>query len=121
MANFFKSLFKGKKEENSNGNGIDKTNQKNFEILKYDGIRAQRMGRVDYAIKCYSNALDILEDFEVMNYLAQIYSRIDEPEKACELLEKMIEIEPQVIDSYLFLANVHFIQEAYPQMVEVLE
>ena len=34
-----------------------KNNQKNFEIFKYDGMRAQRMGRADYAIKCFTEAL----------------------------------------------------------------
>ena len=40
---FFKSFFSGKpanpEEEKQ------KNNQKNFEIFKYDGMRAQRMGR----------------------------------------------------------------------------
>ena len=44
---FFKSFFSGKpanpEEEKQ------KNNQKNFEIFKYDGMRAQRMGRADYA------------------------------------------------------------------------
>ena len=33
--------------------------QKNFEIFKYDGLRAQRMGRPDYAVKCFIEALAI--------------------------------------------------------------
>ena len=52
---FFKSFFSGKpanpEEEKQ------KNNQKNFEIFKYDGMRAQRMGRADYAIKCFTEAL----------------------------------------------------------------
>ena len=46
---FFKSFFSGKptnpEEEKQ------KNIQKNFEIFKYDGMRAQRMGRADYAKK----------------------------------------------------------------------
>ena len=33
--------------------------KKNFEILKYDGIRAQRMGKLPYAIKCFEEASTI--------------------------------------------------------------
>lgn len=68
---FFKSFFSGKpanpEEEKQ------KNNQKNFEIFKYDGMRAQRMGRADYAIKCFTEALALQEDFETMGYLAQVY------------------------------------------------
>ena len=51
MGNFFKSLFSSSKaatpeEEKS------KNDQKNFDILKYDGVRAQKIGQVAYAIKC---------------------------------------------------------------------
>ena len=64
---FFKSFFSGKpanpEEEKQ------KNNQKNFEIFKYDGMRAQRMGRADYAIKCFTEALALQEDFETMGYL----------------------------------------------------
>ena len=49
MGNFFKSLFSSSKaatpeEEKS------KNDQKNFDILKYDGVRAQKIGQVAYAI-----------------------------------------------------------------------
>ena len=68
---FFKSFFSGKpanpEEEKQ------KNNQKNFEIFKYDGMRAQRMGRTDYAIKCFTEALALQEDFETMGYLVQVY------------------------------------------------
>ena len=63
---FFKSFFSGKpanpEEEKQ------KNNQKNFEIFKYDGMRAQRMGRADYAIKCFTEALALQEDFETIWY-----------------------------------------------------
>lgn len=49
---FFKSFFSGKSD--SPANEKQKNEQKNFEIFKYDGMRAQRMGRTDYAIKCLS-------------------------------------------------------------------
>lgn len=54
---FFKSFFSGKSD--SPANEKQKNEQKNFEIFKYDGMRAQRMGRTDYAIKCFTEALAI--------------------------------------------------------------
>ena len=67
---FFKSFFSGKQEKPETEK--QKNDQKNFEIFKYDGMRAQRMGRPDYAIKCFTEALALQEDFETMSYLSQV-------------------------------------------------
>lgn len=114
MPNFFKSLFAGKTETPEDDK--QKDNQKKFEIFKYDGLRAQRMGRLDYAIKCFTEALEIEEDFETMNYLSQIYTQTGETEKARTLLEKMTVMEPNFTDTFLTLANVCYIQEDYEAM-----
>ena len=87
MPNFFKSFFSGKSETPESEK--QKNDQKNFEIFKYDGLRAQRMGRPDYAVKCFIEALAIKEEFETMGYLSQLYIQMGETAKARELLEKM--------------------------------
>ena len=79
-------------------------------------MRAQRMGRTDYAIKCFTEALAIQEDFETMGYLAQVYTQTSELDEAHKLLERMTEIEPEHISTYLSLANVCYMQEDYPAM-----
>lgn len=116
---FFKSFFSGKpanpEEEKQ------KNNQKNFEIFKYDGMRAQRMGRNDYAIKCFTEALDLQEDFETMGYLAQVYIQTNALEEAHQLLDHMIEMEPEHTTTFLTLANVCFMQEDYPAMAEAAQ
>lgn len=116
MPNFFKSLFAGKSE--SPETEKQKNAKKNFEIFKYDGLRAQRMGRTDYAIKCYTEALAIEEDFETLSYLSQIYSQTGELVKAREILARMVELEPELTTTYLTTANVCFIQEDYKAMEE---
>ena len=113
---FFKSFFSGKpanpEEEKQ------KNNQKNFEIFKYDGMRAQRMGRADYAIKCFTEALALQEDFETMDYLAQVYIQSNELDEARKLLERMIRTEPEHTSTLLTLANVCYMQEDYAAMAE---
>ena len=54
---FFKSFFSGKPDNPMAEQ--EKAKQKNFDIFKYDGMRAQRMGRHDYAINCFTEALAI--------------------------------------------------------------
>ena len=114
MPNFFKSFFSGKSEDPENEK--QKTAKKNFEIFKYDGLRAQRMGRPDYAIKCFTEALAIEEDFETLSYLSQLYVQLTELDKAREILNRMVELEPTLTSTYLALANVCYMQEDYPAM-----
>lgn len=114
---FFTSFFSGKKEKPEN----EKTNQKNFEIFKYDGMRAQRMGRLDYAIKCFTEALKLDEDFETMGYLAQVYIQTNQLEEAKKVLVDMTHKEKDHINTYLTLANVCFMLEDYPDMAEAAQ
>ncbi len=113
---FFKSFFSSKpatpeKEKQKNI-------QKNFEIFKYDGMRAQRMGRADYAIQCFTEALALQEDFETMGYLAQVYTQTGALDEARKLLERMTEKEPEHTSTFLMLANICYMQEDYPAMAE---
>ena len=77
---FFKSLFTGKGDHEADADA--KAAHKKFEILKYDGMRAQRMGRTDYAIQCFSQALALQSDFETMSYLARAYVQSGKLEEA---------------------------------------
>lgn len=113
---FFKSFFSGKPEDPEEEK--QKNKQKNFEIFKYDGMRAQRMGRADYAVKCFTEALALQEDFETMGYLAQVYIQSNELDEARKLLERMTGIEPEHTSTLLTLANVCYMQEDYPAMAE---
>ena len=116
---FFKSFFSGKSA--SPADEKQKNEQKNFEIFKYDGMRAQRMGRADYAVKCFTEALALQEDFETMGYLTQTYIQTNELEEARKLLERMVELEPKHTPTYLTLANVCYMQEDYPAMAKAAQ
>ena len=113
---FFKSFFSGKPDNPMAEQ--EKAKQKNFDIFKYDGMRAQRMGRVDYAIKCFTEALTLHDDFETRNYLAQAYTQSNQPEEARKQLEQMARMEPEHTSTFLALANICYILEDYPAMAE---
>lgn len=119
MGNFFKSLFKSK-EENAES-GKNKNEKKNFEIFKFDGLRAQRMGRADYAVKCFISALEIEEDFETMGYLSQLYIQTHELDNARQLLNRMTELEPELSNNWIVTANVCYIQEDYAEMAKAAQ
>ena len=81
-------------------------------------MRAQRMGRTDYAIKCFTEALAIQEDFETMGYLAQVYTQTSELDEAHKLLERMTEIEPEHISTYLILPTYATCRKTIPPWQE---
>jgi len=116
---FLKSLFSGKVE--STEAEKQKNDKKNFEIFKYDGMRAQRMGQTDYAIKCFTKALTLQEDFETMSYLSQVYIQKGALDEAKSLLEQMIILDPGYINTYLTLANLCYMQEDYRTMADVAQ
>lgn len=111
---FLKSFFSGKPDDPATEQ--EKTDRKNFDIFKYDGMRAQRMGRTDYAIKCFNEALAIHDDFETRNYLAQAYTQSNQLDEARQQLEQMAQMEPGHTATYLALANLCYMQEDYPAM-----
>ena len=116
---FLSSLFSGKSatpEEEK-----QKQDNKNFEILKFDGLRAARMGRLDYAILCYQKALALKPDFEVKQYLSQAYVQGGMLDEARTQLEEMAAEEPTHIPSLLMLANVCFMLEDYEAMAAAAE
>ncbi|EJW91971.1 tetratricopeptide repeat protein [gut metagenome] len=116
---FFKSFFSGKKDDPESDK--QKSTQKNFEIFKYDGMRAQRMGRPDYAIKCFTEALNLQDDFETMSYLAQVYIQTNQLTEARHILEDMSHKEKEHVTTFLTLANVCYMLEDYPAMVQAAQ
>ena len=71
MANFLKSLFFGETDESEE----TKLNR-NFDVLKYDGIKALKIGKNTYAIRCFNEALKL----KVLEHLVGAYNREDRME-----------------------------------------
>ncbi|WP_455628501.1 tetratricopeptide repeat protein [Parabacteroides chinchillae] len=117
---FLKSLFSSAKAENPEEEKV-KNNQKNFDILKYDGVRAQKMGRVAYAVKCFTEALNIQEDFETMTYLVSAYIVANEQEKALAVLDRMVELEPDHINTLLTRVNILFLLDKDAEAISVCQ
>lgn len=114
----FTSLFGGKKDS---GNEKEKNYKKNFDILKYDGIRAMRIGKLTYAIKCLEEATAIQEDMEAMQHLANCYARINRLDDARDILNRMTALSPDQPSVFQSLANLCYIQEDYTAMNEACQ
>ncbi len=112
---FFSSLFSSAKSEELSDQ--QKNDLKNFDILKYDGIRAIRVGKPDYAVKCFTEALKIKEDFETMKYLGSTYFTMHKPEQALEIWNEMVETEQEQAATLLTRANLLFSLGKNPEAI----
>lgn len=113
---FFKSLFGGKAEDPVEEK--EKQIKKDFEVLKYDGIRAYRLHRIDYAQKCFEEAIKLQDDYETYGHLAQLLVERGDLQGALEPLKHMVEAEPTITMNYITLANVYFMLEDYQKMAD---
>lgn len=105
----FSSLFGGSKKTEE---------EKNFDILKYDGIRAMRIGKLTYALKCFEEATAIQEDLETMQHQANTYIRVNRMDDARQLMNRMSEIASDQPSVFQSLASLCYMQEDYKGMDE---
>lgn len=117
--NFLKALFGGKKEPAETPKKTE--NDKNFDILKYDGVRALRANQAAYAVQCLTHALQIKDDLETHDYLSQAYLRTDNTQKAYEQLQILADARPDNLQILIRMAHVAFIMEDYEAMKNVCE
>ena len=114
------SLF-GEKKPDDNRTPQEKQDQKNFDILKYDGIRARNMGRLDYAIRCFEQAIDLNDEPETLGLLAHAYLQANRTDDARLTLDRLVRQNPSDFHALLSLAGVCYMQEDYATMKEVCQ
>ena len=110
----FSSLFGGNKTPEEN-------KEKNFDILKYDGIRAMHIGKLAYALKCFEEATAIKEDLETMQHQTNTYVRMNRMNDARQLMVRMTELAPDQPLVFQSLASLCYMQEDYPAMNEACQ
>ncbi len=89
---------------------------KKFDLFKYDGVKAMKMGELDYAVKCFTEALNIKEEPETLDYLAQTYMRRGQLEESLAQLDKLTAIVPDNVGVWLQKARIAYMLEDYETM-----
>ena len=107
------SLFGGKSSEEKQAATQE---EKNFDTLKYDGIRARNIHQLPYAIKCFENAIRLKEEPETMMLLTNAYLQTDATDDARTTLDRLVEIQPDHLENLLALARVCYLQADYKSM-----
>ncbi|MCH5301808.1 MAG: tetratricopeptide repeat protein [Prevotella sp.] len=116
---FWKALFGGTEETPEQQEAGRK--QRNFELLKYDGVKAAKMGQLDYAVKCYREALKLNDDPEVHDYLAQALVRLSQFEEALAELQILAGQAPDNQNVLMQMAHVAYLMEDYDRMAELCQ
>ncbi|MBQ8463354.1 MAG: tetratricopeptide repeat protein [Prevotella sp.] len=116
---FWKSLFGG--EEDNTEEAKRSAEDKNFDLLKYDGVKALRMNQVEYAEKCFREALKIHDDLETHDYLQQTLIRQGRLEDALAELKVMTAAAPDNVPVLMQAAHVAYMLEDYPEMQAICE
>lgn len=116
---FLKKLFGG--EEQSPEEEKLETERKRFDLMKYDGVKAMKMGQWDYAVRCFEEALKMQDDLEVHDYLSRAFVRMDRLDEAVAQLDLLIRAEPGNEALCLQKAHVCFMKEDYESMAAAAE
>lgn len=116
--NIFKKLFGGQKTTEE----VRETKEKDFDMVKYDGVRALRMHQFDLAAKSLEHALQLnAEDLECRDYLSQAYISMGDLQKAYEQLQILSEAQTDNVAVLLRMADVAYMMENYTAMSEVCD
>lgn len=116
--NILKKLFGGQKTTEE----VRETKEKDFDMVKYDGVRALRMHQFDLAAKSLEYALQLnAEDLECRDYLSQAYISMGDLQKAYEQLQILSEAQTDNVAVLLRMADVAYMMENYTAMSEVCD
>lgn len=116
---FWKSLFGGEQpvseEERKNAE------EKKFDLLKYDGVKALRTRQADYAERYFREALKLKEDLEVRDYLSQALLQQGNLEGALAELKIIAAAVPGQLSVLSQAAHVAYMLEDYAEMKALCE
>ena len=125
MGSFFSSLFSSPKQDNDSEEAKKNEQESKFDVFKYDGMSYQKMGKLNDAIRCYTQALLIKDDEEVLASLVTTYTMADRGDDALETVGRLIDLNPDAIEPRISRANILFMldrdAEVVPDCEHILE
>lgn len=116
---FWKSFFGGE-EQNPEEEKKD-AEAKQFDLMKYDGVKAMRIGQFEYAEKCFREALKVHDDLEIHDYLSQTLMHLNRLQESLEELLLISREEPDNSSVMIQAAHVAYMLENYAQMHSLAE
>ncbi|KGN97363.1 hypothetical protein HQ36_07340 [Porphyromonas gingivicanis] len=130
--NILKSIFGRKKETLSQEEAkvsqakgeekiIDRQEEKEADVLKFDGLRAMRLGEVSFALKALSKALELRPEFETRFYYAEALTLNHQEREALKQYDLLLEECPNHILCLINRASLRIDVEAYTEALMDVE
>ena len=94
---------------------------RNFDVLKYDGVKALRLGESAHAVELFTRALEMQDDLEVRDYLSQALIHVNRLEEAYDQLQQLAAAEPENVQLLVRMTDVAYMLEDYDRMEELCE
>lgn len=129
---FLKSIF-GRKKENAQESeektlvtgsvekGSDRQGEKEADILKFDALRAMKMGKVAFALKALTKALELRPEFETRFYYAEALTLNGQETEALKQYDLLLEEYPQHSLCLKNRASLKIVAEDYKGALEDIE
>lgn len=108
-------------EENNSEEAKKEAEAKNFDLLKYDGLKALRTHQAEYAEKCFREALKIQDDLETRDYLTQALLQQNRLDEALAELKNIAGGAPGNVAVLMQAAHVAYMLEDYAEMQSLCE
>lgn len=116
--NIFRTLFGGKETPEEK----KKNEEKQFDVLKYDGVRALKSGQYAHAIACLCRALEMRpSDLECRDYLSQAYMSSGRLDDAYAQLSQLATACPDNVAVQLRMAELSYMTERYDIMAQACD
>ncbi len=115
---FWKTFFGGEADPEEEKRNAD---ARNFDLLKYDGVKAMRIGQFDYAAKCFQKALETKDDPEVHDYFSRALIHLGRLDEALRELKTIMRTDSDNVNLMMQAAGVAYMKEDYDEMVSICE
>ena len=122
---FLRKIFGGPAEEQLSPEELAakeaQQQERNFQTLRDDGVRAMHMGEFPFAQKCFDAALAIhADDLQTLAYKAEVLFRMGNYADALPVFEQLVAAEPDNVGLHLLLARTFGELGRYDEMREAL-
>lgn len=101
-------------------NAVQAQQNRDFNTLRDDGVRAMSMGEFPFAVKCFKAALGMKDDLHTLSLYAETLYRMGDFPEAHNVLTQLSQRDAENVNVLLLLARVEGEMQMYTEMRDTL-
>lgn len=95
--------------------------ERDADTLKFDALRASKMGQYSFALKAFAKALELRPEFETRYYLVETLMKIGAVHQALSHLNLLVDEVPEHVSTRIYRAQAFYREEQYDRAIEDLQ